>query len=93
MMTKTTTDGIDTELVDQLLRNYQINDPTVADALLDRLLAGAHRAELKGESMRQRAAAWRIVNKQGKDSSLALGLWVRVHATLKYTLASNYTQM
>lgn len=34
-----------------------LNDPTVADALLDRLLAGAHRVELKGESMRQRAAA------------------------------------
>ena len=32
-------------------------DPTVADALLDRLLSHAHRIELKGESMRPRAAA------------------------------------
>jgi DNA replication protein DnaC len=30
-----------------------VNDPTVADALLDRLLASAHRLELKGESLRK----------------------------------------
>jgi len=29
------------------------NDPTVADALLDRLLTNAHRLELKGESLRK----------------------------------------
>lgn len=34
-----------------------LNDPTVADALLDRLLNGAHRLELKGESMRKKTAA------------------------------------
>ncbi|HZS05912.1 MAG TPA: IS21-like element helper ATPase IstB [Blastocatellia bacterium] len=34
-----------------------LNDPTVADALLDRLLDGAHRLELKGESMRKRGAS------------------------------------
>jgi len=33
-----------------------LNDPTVADALLDRLTSGAHRLELKGESLRKRAA-------------------------------------
>lgn len=32
-----------------------LNDPTVADALLDRLLNGAHRLELKGESLRKRS--------------------------------------
>lgn len=32
-----------------------LDDPTVADALLDRLLNGAHRIELKGESLRKRA--------------------------------------
>lgn len=32
---------------------YLNDDPTVADALLDRLLSGAHRMELKGESMRR----------------------------------------
>jgi DNA replication protein DnaC len=32
---------------------YLGDDPTVADALLDRLLSGAHRVELKGESMRK----------------------------------------
>lgn len=29
-----------------------INDPTLADAILDRLTANAHRIELKGESLR-----------------------------------------
>ena len=33
---------------------YLGDDPTVADALLDRLLSAAHRLELKGESMRKR---------------------------------------
>ena len=31
-----------------------INDPTLADAILDRLTASAHRIELKGESLRKR---------------------------------------
>ena len=31
-----------------------IPDPTVADAILDRLIHNAHRIELKGESMRKR---------------------------------------
>jgi len=31
-----------------------INDPTLADAILDRLTANAHRLELKGESLRKR---------------------------------------
>jgi DNA replication protein DnaC len=31
-----------------------INDPTLADAILDRLTANAHRVELKGESLRRR---------------------------------------
>lgn len=31
-----------------------LNDPTLADAILDRLTANAHRVELKGESLRRR---------------------------------------
>jgi DNA replication protein DnaC len=31
-----------------------INEPTLADAILDRLTAKAHRIELKGESMRKK---------------------------------------
>lgn len=31
-----------------------INEPTLADAIMDRLTANAHRIELKGESMRQK---------------------------------------
>src|SRR5258707_11320240 len=34
-----------------------IGNPTVADAVLDRLVHGAHRLELKGESMRKLRAA------------------------------------
>ena len=30
------------------------SDPTVADAILDRLIHNAHRIKLKGESMRKR---------------------------------------
>ena len=32
-------------------------DPTLADAILDRLLHSAHKIHLQGESMRKRAAA------------------------------------
>ena len=32
-----------------------IADPTIADALMDRLLHHAHRIELKGESMRKKS--------------------------------------
>jgi DNA replication protein DnaC len=34
-----------------------IGDPTIADALLDRLVHNAHRIDLKGDSMRRRKAA------------------------------------
>lgn len=34
-----------------------INDPTYADAILDRLVHNAHRLEMSGESMRRLSAA------------------------------------
>ena len=34
----------------------QIGDPTIADAILDRLVHNAHRLTLKGESLRKAAA-------------------------------------
>ena len=40
-----------------------INDPTLADAIMDRLTANAHRIELKGESLRR---------KKIKDQSITL---------------------
>ena len=40
----------------------QIGDPTVADSILDRLVHGAHRIELQGESMRKKRAG-----RGGKD--------------------------
>jgi DNA replication protein DnaC len=36
-----------------------INDPTLADAILDRLTANAHRIELKGESLRRKKSVTR----------------------------------
>lgn len=35
----------------------QIGDPTVADSILDRLVHGAHKVELQGESMRKKKGA------------------------------------
>jgi DNA replication protein DnaC len=34
-----------------------VGDPTIADAVLDRLVHSAHRLELKGESLRKLRAA------------------------------------
>lgn len=39
------------------LWHEHIGNPTIADAVLDRLVHGAHRLELKGESMRKLRAA------------------------------------
>ena len=39
------------------LWHAQFHDPTLADAILDRLVHGAELVELKGESMRKRAQA------------------------------------
>jgi len=41
-----------------------LSDPTVADALLDRLTSGAHRIELKGDSMRKKGAT--LTKTEGK---------------------------
>jgi DNA replication protein DnaC len=35
-------------------RHQRIADPTIADALMDRLVHHAHRLELKGESQRNK---------------------------------------
>jgi DNA replication protein DnaC len=37
-----------------------LNEPTIADALLDRLLHSAHRLELKGESLRRKTRAEKV---------------------------------
>jgi DNA replication protein DnaC len=45
-----------TILTSQLPVNHwhaSLNDPTLADAILDRIIHGSHRLELKGESMRK----------------------------------------
>lgn len=41
-----------------------LNEPTVADALLDRLLNGAHRLELSGDSLRKKSALTKVKGKQ-----------------------------
>ncbi|MDP2706261.1 MAG: IS21-like element helper ATPase IstB [Burkholderiales bacterium] len=45
-----------------------IGDPTLADAILDRLVHSAHKIHLEGESMRKRAAS----NKTGKSAKPTL---------------------
>jgi len=47
---------ITSQLPLELWHDY-IGDPTLADAILDRLLHNAHKVHLEGESMRKRAAA------------------------------------
>jgi DNA replication protein DnaC len=41
-----------------------IGDPTMADALLDRLVHNAHKITLKGESMRRRKA---YIDSEGRN--------------------------
>jgi DNA replication protein DnaC len=56
-----------TLLTSQLpIRNWHeyLNEPTVADALLDRLLNGAHRLELSGDSLRKKSALTKVKGKQ-----------------------------
>lgn len=56
-----------TLLTSQLpIRNWHeyLNEPTVADALLDRLLNGAHRLELSGDSLRKKNALTKVKGKQ-----------------------------
>ncbi|MFD1913943.1 IS21-like element helper ATPase IstB [Halodurantibacterium flavum] len=43
-----------------------IGDPTLADAILDRLVHNAHRLPLAGESMRKRAAAMKPLDPTGR---------------------------
>jgi hypothetical protein len=44
----------DREIITLCVRWYQvINDPTYADAILDRLVHNAHRIDLAGESLRR----------------------------------------
>jgi len=43
-----------------------IADPTIADAVLDRLVHNAHRLELKGDSMRKVAAKTSILDAANK---------------------------
>lgn len=37
-----------------------IGEPTIADAILDRIIHNAHRIELKGDSMRRRSPKPRL---------------------------------
>jgi len=43
-----------------------IGDPTIADAVLDRLIHNAHKINLKGESMRKIRSPLTKKNKSGK---------------------------
>jgi DNA replication protein DnaC len=44
-------------VVPTLWRYVVFGDPTLADAILDRIIHNAHRLQLKGDSLRKRTAA------------------------------------
>lgn len=46
-----------------------IGDPTLADAILDRLIHNSHKIELKGESMRKKKSTLNNTREEGKQSS------------------------
>jgi len=75
-----------------------IGDPTIADALLDRLVHNAHRIRLAGESMRKTKAS---LTQEGRsilgvlqyDSFSGSGMFVvRKHPRYTMSSVSNVTQ-
>ena len=48
-----------------------IGEQTIADAVLDRIVHGAHRLELKGESMRKRRGAKEAALEDGPVTALS----------------------
>ena len=44
---------------------HEVIDPTIADAILDRLVHNAHRLVLKGESLRKQAAKAIMLDAEG----------------------------
>lgn len=46
-----------------------LGDPTMADAILDRLLAKEHRISLKGDSLRRTAGSSKLADKGGSDQT------------------------
>ena len=47
--------------------NEAIGDPTLADAILDRLVHNAHRLALTGDSMRRKLGAPKPLDQNGQD--------------------------
>ncbi len=46
------------EIGDNLKWHEVIGDPTLANAILDRLVHNAYKLDLKGDSMRKRSRSW-----------------------------------
>ena len=44
-----------------------IGEPTIADAILDRIIHNAHRIELKGDSMRKKGKPTTLTNTQNAE--------------------------
>ena len=47
--------------------NEAMEDPTLADAILDRLIHNVHHNALKGESMRKSVTEWLIAAHQSRN--------------------------
>ena len=44
-----------------------IGEPTIADAILDRIVDNAHRIELKGDSMRRKGQSTRLTQAENPE--------------------------
>jgi DNA replication protein DnaC len=45
-----------------------IGEPTIADAILDRIIHNAHRIELRGDSMRRKAPPTDLTDSESPDT-------------------------
>ncbi|MGO4916637.1 ATP-binding protein, partial [Pseudogemmobacter sp. W21_MBD1_M6] len=48
--------------------HQMIGEPTIADAILDRIIHNAHRVELKGDSMRRKSQAQGLTQAENSET-------------------------
>ena len=60
-----------------------IGDPTLGDAILDRLVHNAHRLQLSGESMRKRTPAIKLLTQTQTPEPITLSVKVAAHDRAK----------
>jgi hypothetical protein len=63
-----------------------IGNPTIGDAILDRLVHNAHRLQLSGESMQKQNAAIKILTQTQTPEPITLSVKTAAHDRAKYLL-------